>query len=86
MTGVTCPQTCVIDVTYPVEKGARGMLSTIDRVAGAACQAAKDGYQLIVLSDRKAGPERYVMGYGGDLGQWGGGRHELQGAWKYGTR
>ncbi|XP_043207721.1 glutamate synthase [NADH]-like isoform X1 [Amphibalanus amphitrite] len=51
-------RTCVIDVTYPVEKGARGMLSTIDRVAGAACQAAKDGYQLIVLSDRKAGPER----------------------------
>ena len=58
----------MIDVTYPVEKGARGMLSTIDRVAGAACQAAKDGYQLIVLSDRKAGPERYGVGQGCNWG------------------
>lgn len=50
--------TCVIDITYPTCDGAQGLIPAIDRIAAEACQAAKDGYQLLVLSDKQAGPDR----------------------------
>ncbi|XP_034952284.1 putative glutamate synthase [NADPH] isoform X4 [Chelonus insularis] len=51
-------KTKVIDITYPKEEGTSGFLKTLHRVDNEANQAAKDGYQLIVLSDRLGGPDR----------------------------
>lgn len=50
--------THVVDITYPVSEGVQGLLPALDRIADECCQAARDGYQMLVLSDRKAGPER----------------------------
>ncbi|KAH0945164.1 hypothetical protein HN011_004136 [Eciton burchellii] len=51
-------KTKVIDITYPVEDGPGGLLKTLDRVNNEANTAAKNGYQLLVLSDRQGGPSR----------------------------
>ncbi|XP_044595767.1 glutamate synthase [NADH] isoform X1 [Cotesia glomerata] len=51
-------KTIVIDITYPKEEGESGFLKTLNRVDNEANKAAKDGYQLIVLSDRQGGPDR----------------------------
>ncbi|XP_076755375.1 uncharacterized protein LOC143426097 isoform X1 [Xylocopa sonorina] len=51
-------KTKVIDATYPVEDGPSGLVNTLNRVSQEANQAAKEGYQFIVLSDRAGGPER----------------------------
>lgn len=51
-------RTHVIDITYPVSEGVHGLVPALDRIASEACEAAKNGYQLLVLSDRQAGPDR----------------------------
>lgn len=51
--------TQVVDITYPVSDGVEGLVPALDRIADECCQAAKDGYQLLVLSDRNAGSKRY---------------------------
>ncbi|XP_069156175.1 uncharacterized protein [Procambarus clarkii] len=51
-------RTYVVDITYPVSEGVQGLIPALDRVAAESCRAAKEGYQLIVLSDKKAGPSR----------------------------
>nr|XP_046492605.1 glutamate synthase [NADH] isoform X2 [Neodiprion pinetum] len=51
-------RTKVIDITYPAEYGPPGLQKTIHRVCNEANEAAHQGYQLIVLSDRLAGPDR----------------------------
>ncbi|KYM76287.1 Putative glutamate synthase [NADPH] [Atta colombica] len=51
-------RTKVIDITYPLEDGPGGLLKTLDRVNNEANAAARDGYQLLVLSDRRSGPTR----------------------------
>ena len=51
-------KTHVVDITYPVSEGVQGLIPALDRIAAECCQAARDGYQLLVLSDRKAGPDR----------------------------
>jgi len=51
-------RTKVIDITYPVEDGPNGLLKTLNRVNNEANAAARDGYQLLVLSDRQGGPAR----------------------------
>lgn len=49
---------------YPVSEDIKGLKPAIDSICRKAAQAATDGYQLIVLSDKKAGkrlvPIRYV--------------------------
>lgn len=49
---------------YPVSEDIKGLKPAIDSLCHRAAQAATDGYQLIVLSDKKAGkrlvPIRYV--------------------------
>lgn len=50
----------VVDCTYPKSEGPNGLLKTLDRVCKEAEAAARAGYHLIVLSDRQAGPERYI--------------------------
>ncbi|KAJ8680883.1 hypothetical protein QAD02_016670 [Eretmocerus hayati] len=48
----------VIDCTYPKADGPSGLLKTLDRVCNEANAAARAGYQIIILSDRQAGPDR----------------------------
>lgn len=51
-------QSKVIDITFPREDGAQGLQKALIRVADESCQAARDGYQILILSDRKAGETR----------------------------
>lgn len=51
-------KTKIIDATYPVQDGPSGLVNTLNRVSEEANQAAKQGYQFLVLSDRQGGPER----------------------------
>lgn len=51
-------RTKVIDITYPIEDGPGGLVKTLDRVNEKANIAARCGYQLLVLSDRRGGPKR----------------------------
>ena len=48
----------VIDTTYPKSEGVAGLKPAIERICAAARQAIKEGYSLIVLSDRAIGPDR----------------------------
>lgn len=52
-------QTHVIDITFDKDEGPSGLLQTLDRICNEATKFAQNGYQLIVLSDRKAGVGRY---------------------------
>lgn len=47
-----------IDTTYPVADGPSGLQTTLERVNREAAQAARDGYQFLILSDRRGGPDR----------------------------
>ena len=47
-----------IDITFPRSEGAKGLLPALDRICIEASQAIRDGFSLIVLSDRAAGPQR----------------------------
>ncbi|KAF4516910.1 hypothetical protein B566_EDAN007998 [Ephemera danica] len=48
----------VIDITFDREEGHQGLLKALDRICAEASQAALNGYQLIVLSDRASGAQR----------------------------
>ncbi|CAG0885609.1 unnamed protein product [Cyprideis torosa] len=48
----------VIDITYPITEGVEGLVKNIDRVCREADEAAKNGYQFLILSDRAAGRDR----------------------------
>jgi glutamate synthase (NADPH/NADH) large chain len=50
--------TKTLDFTYPVDEGAGGMRLALDRLCERAEAAVTAGYNIIVLSDRQAGPER----------------------------
>ncbi|KAI2798425.1 hypothetical protein RDWZM_010184 [Blomia tropicalis] len=52
-------RTKVIDCVFSVQDGRQGLLKRLDQIRKEACQAARDGYTVIVLSDRRAGP-KYV--------------------------
>ena len=47
----------VLDIVYTASHGHRGLQPALDKVCAEACAAALDGYQLIVLTDRNAGPD-----------------------------
>ena len=47
-----------IDITWPVAEGATGMAAALDRVCEQARDAISAGVNIIVLSDRRIGPER----------------------------
>jgi glutamate synthase (NADPH) large chain len=51
-------KTRTIDITWPRSEGAAGMRSAMDRICAEARQAIRDGYSLLVLSDRATGPDR----------------------------
>jgi glutamate synthase (NADPH/NADH) large chain len=47
-----------LDVTWPAEFGAGGMETAIDELCDAAETAVRDGVNIIILSDRRAGADR----------------------------
>jgi glutamate synthase (NADPH) large chain len=58
--------TKTLDFTYDIARGAEGMPEILDRLCERAEAAVKDGYNIIVLSDRQIGP-----GSHGDPGAFG---------------
>lgn len=48
----------VIDITFPYSEGTAGYDNALTRVCQEGQAAAEQNYQLLVLSDRKAGPDR----------------------------
>ncbi len=50
--------TKTLDVTYPAEQGADGMKPALVALCDRAEAAVKGGYNIIILSDRRAGPDR----------------------------
>ncbi|CAH0729004.1 unnamed protein product, partial [Brenthis ino] len=54
-------RTQIIDCTFPTSAGAHGLEAGLSRVAAEAEAAARGGAQLLVLSDRAAGPARVPM-------------------------
>lgn len=51
----------VIDTTYAKSEGADGLKGALDRICAEARQAIKDGYSLVVLSDRELGADRVAV-------------------------
>ncbi|HEY7458361.1 MAG TPA: glutamate synthase large subunit [Xanthobacteraceae bacterium] len=47
-----------LDATYPAEDGAAGMRTALERLCAEAEQAVKDDINIIILSDRRVGPDR----------------------------
>jgi glutamate synthase (NADPH) large chain len=50
--------TRTLDITYAVEQGAAGMRDALQRLCERAEAAVRGGYNIIILSDRLAGPDR----------------------------
>lgn len=42
----------VLDITYPKKRGRKGLEETLDRICAEAHEAIREGYTIIVLSDR----------------------------------
>ena len=47
-----------LDATYPVEDAAAGMRTALDRLCSEAEQAVNDDINIVILSDRRVGPDR----------------------------
>ncbi|WP_254513974.1 glutamate synthase large subunit [Anatilimnocola floriformis] len=54
-------KTKTIDITWDRQDGTAGLQPALDRICVEAEQAITDGYSLVVLSDRAAGPERVPL-------------------------
>ena len=54
-------RTKAIDMTFPRDQGAAGMMAALDRVCQEAEQAIDDGFSLIVLSDRAVSETRVPL-------------------------
>jgi glutamate synthase (NADPH) large chain len=50
--------TKTLDITYAAELGAPGMTPALERLCERAEAAVRGGYNIIILSDRQAGPDR----------------------------
>jgi glutamate synthase (NADPH/NADH) large chain len=53
--------TRTLDISYPAEHGAPGMKDALARLCERAESAVRGGYNIIVLSDRQAGPDRIAI-------------------------
>jgi glutamate synthase (NADPH/NADH) large chain len=51
----------VLDITYPVAKGAAGCERALERLAVAAQQSVADGYNIVILSDRGVAADRVAI-------------------------
>ncbi|KAF2610711.1 hypothetical protein F2Q70_00008057 [Brassica cretica] len=54
-------RTKVLDITYPKEEGTKGLEMTLDRICAEANEAIKEGYTLLVLSDRAFSSTRVAV-------------------------
>jgi glutamate synthase (NADPH/NADH) large chain len=54
-------KTKTIDITWDRAEGTAGLIPALDRICAEAEQAIADGYSLVVLSDRAAGPTRVPL-------------------------
>ncbi len=50
-----------LDFTYPIEKGAEGLRTALRLLQQSASEAVDEGYNILNLSDRKAGAERVAI-------------------------
>jgi glutamate synthase (NADPH/NADH) large chain len=50
-----------LDTTWPAEQGADGLRDKIDRLCARAEAAVREGINIVILSDRRAGAERIPM-------------------------
>ncbi len=50
-----------IDITYPKAEGHDGMMAALDRIATEAETAIRDGYRLVILSDRALSRDRAAL-------------------------
>nr|CAD7432674.1 unnamed protein product [Timema monikensis] len=48
----------IIDITFDKKEGPKGLSIALDRICEESCKAAQENYQLLILSDRKSGPNR----------------------------
>lgn len=51
-------KTKVIDITFPYEEATEGYINALNRICTEGEQAAQNGYQILVLSDRAGGERR----------------------------
>lgn len=51
----------IIDITFPASNGIEGYLNALERIRFEGEQTAKNGHQLIILSDRNAGREKCAV-------------------------
>jgi glutamate synthase (NADPH/NADH) large chain len=51
----------VLDITWPAAEGHAGCEAALERLAAAAEKSVADGYNLLILSDRKVGPDRAAI-------------------------
>ncbi|KAF5451051.1 hypothetical protein F2P56_031350 [Juglans regia] len=51
----------VLDITYSKDRGRKGLEETLDRICNEAHDAIKEGYTLLVLSDRAFSPNRVAV-------------------------
>jgi glutamate synthase (NADPH/NADH) large chain len=54
-------QSKTLDLTFPVETGVAGMLDAVERLCERAEAAVHGGNNIIILSDRKIGPDRAAI-------------------------
>jgi glutamate synthase (NADPH/NADH) large chain len=54
-------RTRTIDITYPASEGDKGLKNALDRICEEASLAIRDGFSLIILSDRNTGPDRVPL-------------------------
>src|SRR5690606_9178700 len=47
-----------LDITYPLAAGKAGMAQAVEDLCRAAEQAVRDGFNVLILSDREVGAER----------------------------
>jgi glutamate synthase (NADPH/NADH) len=53
--------TATIDITFPKVDGIPGYIEALDRICDAASEAIEEGHKVLILSDRKAGPDRVAV-------------------------
>ncbi|KAI4324999.1 hypothetical protein MLD38_030436 [Melastoma candidum] len=51
----------VIDITYPKNRGRKGLQETLERICEEACAAIEKGYTTLVLSDREFSSDRVAV-------------------------
>jgi glutamate synthase (NADPH/NADH) large chain len=54
-------QSKTLDITYAAAEGAAGMEKALHALCAASGQAVKDGFNIIILSDRQLGPDRIAI-------------------------